>query len=101
MAEKPFAKGTETSVYRIWQNRHTLEIMTNHSDQVITNAAEMGRFLRDTRRSLGLTQPDLMEVCGVDQANLSRIEKGVSGATLETYLRICHALGIDLLARLR
>lgn len=75
--------------------------MSNTDTQEIVNTQEMGRFLLDARRSRGLTQPELMEVCGVDQANLSRIEKGASGATLETYLRICRALGVDLFARSR
>jgi transcriptional regulator with XRE-family HTH domain len=41
-------------------------------------------------------QANLASLSGVAQPNLSKIERGQTPATLETYLRILGALGIDL-----
>ena len=64
----------------------------------ITVEAELGRVVRDRRNSVGMTQEDLASLTGIPQATLSKIERGAAPATFDTYLRLCHALGIDLLA---
>lgn len=67
----------------------------------ITTPSELGTLIRDRREAVGLKQGDLASISGVDQGNLSKIERGNSVATLETYLRLCAALGIDILAEPR
>lgn len=64
----------------------------------ITVEAELGRVVRDRRNSVGMTQEDLASLTGIPQANLSKIEHGAATAKFDTYLRLCQALGIDLLA---
>ena len=68
---------------------------------IIRSATDLGSFIRSRREELEILQGDLASSAGVDQANLSKIERGAATATLDTYLRLCNALGIDLLAEPR
>lgn len=67
----------------------------------IEAATELGNLIRSRREQLGIRQGDLAIITGVDQGNLSKIERGTAKATLDTYLRLCSALGIDLVAEPR
>lgn len=67
----------------------------------ITAEAELGRVIRDRRNAVAMTQEDLASITGIPQANLSKVGRGVSTAKFDTYLRLCQALGIDLLAEAR
>jgi Predicted transcriptional regulator len=67
----------------------------------IQTTTDLGSFIRDRREGLGIKQGDLASIAGVDQGNLSKIERGTAKATLDTYLRLCSALGIDIVAEPR
>jgi len=67
----------------------------------ITTPSELGTLIRERREAVYLKQGDLASIAGVDQGNLSKIERGNTTATLETYLRLCAALGIDIVAEPR
>ena len=67
----------------------------------IQTATELGVLIRTRRESLAIKRGDLASIAGIDQGNLSKIERGNAKATLETYLRLCKALGIDILAEPR
>lgn len=96
MVSRPYSL-TETSfqVY-IWPMNHQKPTRT-----MIVSESELGALMRDRRRSAGITQRALASVTGVDQGNISKIERGEVRATLETYLRLCADLGIDLVAEPR
>jgi ribosome-binding protein aMBF1 (putative translation factor) len=51
---------------------------------------------RERRRALGLTQVELAARMGVDQAEVSRLERGVGNPTQQTLLRAATALGVSL-----
>jgi DNA-binding XRE family transcriptional regulator len=51
----------------------------------------------DLRGRHGLTQAELAKRCGMDQADISRIERGSTSPTSRTLLRIAEALDADLL----
>lgn len=70
--------------------------MSNQGAIRITSVATMGELLRSRRKALKISQQELASLTGVDQSNLSRIEHGKVPATLETYLRLLSALGLDL-----
>ena len=59
-------------------------------DEELDSPAELGVMLSRARRAAGLTQAQLAEACGVQQAVISRIESGKANPTLET---------VELLAR--
>ena len=67
----------------------------------ILSSTDLGHLIRSRREALALKQGDLASITGIDQGNLSKIERGTAKATLETYLRLCAALGIDILAEPR
>ena len=49
--------------------------------------------LAAARKARGLTQPDLSALTGIQQAEVSRIERGAGNPTAATLLRLADALG--------
>lgn len=64
----------------------------------ILDPTDIGALIRSRREELKIKQGDLASITGIDQGNLSKIERGSAKAMLDSYLRLCNALGIDLLA---
>lgn len=56
----------------------------------------IGESIKRARLARGLTQKQLGEMVGLDNGNLSRLEKGKQGASQATLDAICTALGISL-----
>jgi ribosome-binding protein aMBF1 (putative translation factor) len=48
------------------------------------------------REKHGLTQAELAQLCGMDQGDISRIERGATSPTTRTLQRIADALGADV-----
>jgi len=59
---------------------------------------EVGRTIRQARKSADLTQTELAIRAGIDQGDLSRLEtgQGVRGATIAIVERVAHALGREV-----
>lgn len=55
--------------------------------------ARVGSILRAKREGLGLSQEKLAELAGVDRTYVSILERGLKSPTLETFERVCAALG--------
>jgi transcriptional regulator with XRE-family HTH domain len=63
--------------------------------------ADIGRDLRHARMTRGLSQRTVATATSVDQAEISRIERGARpGATIRVLSRIAGAVGLDLSMRL-
>ena len=62
---------------------------------------QLGRAIRDRRKSLRLTQEELAAVASVTPRLLGEVERGKPTAQLDGVLRILAALGLDLYARTR
>ena len=60
------------------------------------NNSELGGLLKDRRVSRGYTQADMAIMTGIRRPNISRIESGRHSPTLETLLRVCDVLGLDV-----
>jgi DNA-binding phage protein len=58
--------------------------------------AQLGALLAAARKANALTQPALSELTGVQQAEISRIERGVGNPTAATLVRLADALGQKL-----
>ena len=56
----------------------------------------IGGELSVLRHRRQLTQAELAEVTGIDQGEISKIERGVSNATEDTLARLARALGAEL-----
>ncbi len=56
----------------------------------------LARQLAEQRRARHLTQKQLAEATGIDQAEISRIERGQANATTATLGTLTRALGVDV-----
>jgi predicted transcriptional regulator len=56
----------------------------------------IGGELSVLRTRLGMSQTQLATITGIDQAEISRIERGVSNATEDTLARLAKALDAEL-----
>lgn len=56
----------------------------------------LGRQMTAARQAAKLTQPQLAEITGVQQADISRIERGLGNPTRDTLLRLAGALGLEM-----
>lgn len=68
------------------------------AEQVFSDEREshlaLGADLAARRNELNLSQPRLAELSGVQQSEISRIERGVANPTLSTIDRLSRALGL-------
>ena len=60
----------------------------------------IGPKIADKRKAQGMTQRDLAEKTGIDQAAISRIESGRANPTLNTLDALAEGVGASLLVRL-
>lgn len=60
--------------------------------EVFDRAYALGASLLEARRERGLKQRELAELSGVDQGDISRIERGVLAPTTPTLLRLAEGL---------
>ncbi len=65
--------------------------------QAVRSADLMGKVLRRWRKRREWTQRQLGEEAGVRQETVSRVENGSTGTELDTVLRLCAALGIEMI----
>ncbi|RIJ77584.1 XRE family transcriptional regulator [Nakamurella silvestris] len=62
----------------------------------VSERAELGALLATARKARSLTQPALSDLTGIQQAEISRIERGTGNPTASTLLRLADALGQKL-----
>jgi len=64
--------------------------------EVFENAYDIALQVIDLREKLGLSQAQLAKRCGIDQGDISRIERGSTSPTARTLQRIAEALDADV-----
>ncbi|TFC54102.1 XRE family transcriptional regulator [Cryobacterium sp. TMT2-15-1] len=62
-------------------------------DAEIASSVELGAMLAAARKARELTQPALSSATGIQQAEISRIERGLGNPTAATLSRLAAALG--------
>lgn len=62
-------------------------------DADLAAQAKLGAMLAEARRAHNLTQLALSEATGIQQSEISRIERGVGNPTAATLTRLASALG--------
>lgn len=60
------------------------------------DATELGSQIREIRKERGWTQAKLGEQCGVQKAQISKIEKDATRASLDIFFKICTALNLEI-----
>ena len=89
----------------IWNDDLDLDIETIYHDgnlikELPTFASTVSEEIRRVRAEAGLTQKDLAELTGIDQSDISKIERGMSNPTIGTLERIADAMGGKLVIRI-
>jgi DNA-binding XRE family transcriptional regulator len=59
----------------------------------------VGRRIAESRRALKLTQKDLAKRAGIDQSDVSNVERGAGNPTLATLDAIAGAVGMEIEVR--
>lgn len=57
---------------------------------------KLGYDLSVARENIGLTQKELANKTGIDQANISKIERGIANPSLATLKRLAYGVGAQL-----
>ena len=78
------------------KRRAKLDPSSKEHAQVFEQAYRIAMQVVDLRERHGLTQSQLAERCGMDQADISRIERGSTSPTTRVLQRIADALDADL-----
>ena len=53
----------------------------------------LGNSIISARARLGISQKQLSEISGIDQSDISKIERGVSNPSISTLARLAQAVG--------
>ena len=69
--------------------------------QHITSPGDLGKIIREARKSQELTQLDLADVAGVGITFVSQLERGKVTVELGRTIKVLTALGIDLYTEVR
>lgn len=77
-----------------------LDTITIDDKNSLSLENELGEAIMIRRKYLGMSQSDLAKASGIQQANISRIEKGHSNFTINQLKRIASALGASITIRL-
>jgi ribosome-binding protein aMBF1 (putative translation factor) len=64
--------------------------------EIFEQAYDIALQIIELREQHGLTQAELAERCGMDQGDISRIERGSTSPTARTLQRIAEALDSDV-----
>lgn len=73
--------------------RRVYDAAVSAFDAEMGEREQLGAQLAAARKARGLTQPDLFALTGIQQAEISRIERGAGNPTAATLLRLADALG--------
>lgn len=58
--------------------------------------AQIGRKVRERRKFLKVKQGDLADISGVSERTLRDIEKGSANPELESLMKLCEVLGLEI-----
>ena len=62
----------------------------------INNVDELGKLIRESRKSQGLTQKDLALVAGVSVRLIVELENDKRGVNIEVVIKLCSLLGLKI-----
>jgi y4mF family transcriptional regulator len=63
---------------------------TNDEKEII------GRTIQSRRKARKISQEQLADIAGIAPRTLRDIEKGIANPALETLMKICHVLGMEI-----
>lgn len=78
------------------QAREVADLMGEQLDAQVNDQMALGRDLSAARHAARLTQGQLATISGIQQADISRIERGLGNPTTDSLLRLAGALNYRL-----
>lgn len=57
---------------------------------------DIGKTIRERRKSLRITQPDLAELAGISVNSLYKLERGESNPTIDLLEKVSTVLGLQI-----
>ena len=60
------------------------------------NQEEFGKFIKDIRKKNNLTQKELAERTGINQADISKLENGTRNPSVNLLKRLAEGMGMAL-----
>ena len=98
-----FTSGRLAGYYGIiWNDNLDIEAETIYEDGETVREEKpaafimVGNAVAEARAARGLSQKELSGLTGIDQSDLSRIERGIANPSVNTLNRIAQALGATL-----
>lgn len=89
----PVTMGTSAELGRMWVGYyHQKAAYSDNTEERL----RIGRRIADLRKENGLTQAQLAERCGLQQAHIARIELGKYSVGLDTLAQIAAAMGMTV-----
>ena len=85
---------THDDITKAWRARLSPEV--GDQGKFFEQAYDVAVQLIELRERHGLTQAELADRCGIDQADISPIERGATSPTARTLQRIAAALDADV-----
>lgn len=99
---KLFTSGKLRPYGIIWNDELDLETETVYEDGVtvgyetIPENIEIGNAVLKARAVAGISQSELSDITGIDQSDISKIERGLANPSIHTLKRIAVALNMQL-----
>ena len=59
-------------------------------------AKVIGQTIKERRKELGITQPDLSELAGVSKNTLYKLERGQGNPSLDVLTKLANVLGMEM-----
>ena len=97
-----FLQGCLISPYGIvWNDELDIEVETIYESGTLVrtksvNNLAAAKALYAARAKLGISQSELASRCGIDQSDISKIERGAYNPSVNTLSRIADAMGMKL-----
>ena len=98
-----FLSGRLTGAYGIiWNDDLDIEAKTIYEDGITVRKEEVpvnmqvGNAVSEARAKAGLSQKSLSAATGIDQSDISKIERGAANPSIATLKRIADALGAKI-----
>ncbi len=74
----------------------TIILRTSKPYKPLIPRGQIIHILKKRRNQLNMSQEGLAKIVGLKQPNISKIERGASNIRINTFLRIMHALKLDM-----
>ncbi len=90
----------------IWNDELDIEAETIYEDgitirhDVMPINLQIGNSVAEARAKAGLSQQALSKITGIDQSDISKIERGIGNPSVATLNRIAEALGAKLFVQI-